>query len=225
MVVHFIYTRFTGPTERWNSSKCRATRPCNSRIKNDNDRRLRSKNNLRQNLATAPVLARWLGVTDHTVREMAKAGIVVRVKRGLYRLEESVRRAFEHVRQTASAAWRRGKPRGDASRANPYCHGTGRRIGSEERGAKPATRSRPTLCNRGGRRSSADRVVRCWRCRHGVSNAYRTLPRHDISEIDLELRAALTEARRGQGMTIATIQHGALSAMGPAAAATALRVD
>jgi Transcriptional regulator, AbiEi antitoxin len=41
-------------------------------------------------LVSGAVLARWLGVTDHTVREMAKAGIVVRVARGLYPLEENV---------------------------------------------------------------------------------------------------------------------------------------
>jgi hypothetical protein len=45
-----------------------------------------------QDLAGAAVLARWLGVTDKTVRELANAGIAVRAKRGLYRLEESVRR-------------------------------------------------------------------------------------------------------------------------------------
>lgn len=48
------------------------------------------------------VLARWLGVTDKTVRELAKAGIVVRAGRGLYKLEESVTRYCEHVRRTAS---------------------------------------------------------------------------------------------------------------------------
>jgi hypothetical protein len=48
------------------------------------------------------VLARWLGVTDKTVRELVKADIAVRAERGLYRLEESVRRYSEHIRQTAS---------------------------------------------------------------------------------------------------------------------------
>jgi Mn-dependent DtxR family transcriptional regulator len=42
-------------------------------------------------LVSAPVLARWLGVTPKTVRELAKAGIVIRAGRGQYRLEDSVR--------------------------------------------------------------------------------------------------------------------------------------
>jgi phage terminase Nu1 subunit (DNA packaging protein) len=36
------------------------------------------------------------------VRELAKAGIAVRAERGLYRLEEGVRRYCEHIRRTAS---------------------------------------------------------------------------------------------------------------------------
>src|SRR5580692_12071614 len=53
-------------------------------------------------LVSGLALARWLGVTDKTVRELAKAGIAVRGGRGLYKLEESVRRYCEHVRRTAS---------------------------------------------------------------------------------------------------------------------------
>jgi phage terminase Nu1 subunit (DNA packaging protein) len=39
-------------------------------------------------------------VTDKTVRELANAGIVVRAGRGLYKLEESVRRYCEHLRRS-----------------------------------------------------------------------------------------------------------------------------
>jgi hypothetical protein len=46
---------------------------------------------------SGPVLARWLGATDKTVRELAKAGIVLRAGRGLYRLEESVCHAIETI--------------------------------------------------------------------------------------------------------------------------------
>lgn len=85
------------------------------------------------NFVGPAVLARWLGVTDKTVRELAKAGIVVRAGRGLYKLEESVRRYCEHIRRTAS---QRG---GEASLAtlrderirSPRASGC---IGAQERG-------------------------------------------------------------------------------------------
>ena len=60
------------------------------------------KHKPKDDLVTAPVLARWLGVSGKTVYELAKAGIVVRAARGLYQLEESVTRYCDHVRQTAS---------------------------------------------------------------------------------------------------------------------------
>jgi hypothetical protein len=46
-------------------------------------------------------------VSGKTVYELAKAGIVVRAGAGLYRLEESVTRYCEHLRQMAA---RRGEP-------------------------------------------------------------------------------------------------------------------
>jgi hypothetical protein len=45
--------------------------------------------------ATGLVLARRLGVSGKTVSELGKAGIAVRSGRGLYELEESVRRYCE----------------------------------------------------------------------------------------------------------------------------------
>jgi hypothetical protein len=54
------------------------------------------------NTVTAPVLARWLGVSGKAVYELAKAGHVVRANSHLYRLEESVTRYCEHLRQTAA---------------------------------------------------------------------------------------------------------------------------
>jgi len=55
-----------------------------------------------QNNVSAPVLARWLGVSGKTVYDLAKAGIVVRAGGGLYRLEESVTRYCEYIRKTAA---------------------------------------------------------------------------------------------------------------------------
>jgi len=43
-------------------------------------------------LVSGPVLARWLEVTDKTVRELVKTGVAVRAGRGQYKLEESVTR-------------------------------------------------------------------------------------------------------------------------------------
>lgn len=57
---------------------------------------------------SGPVLARWLGVSGKTIYELAKAGIVVRAGGvGQYRLEESVTRYCEHIRQIAA---QRGAP-------------------------------------------------------------------------------------------------------------------
>ena len=56
----------------------------------------------RNNLVGPAELARWLGVTDKTVRELAKVGIAARAGRGLYQFEESVTRYCEHISRTAS---------------------------------------------------------------------------------------------------------------------------
>jgi hypothetical protein len=53
-------------------------------------------------VATAPVLARWLGISGKAVYELAKAGVLVRLSRDYFLLEENVRRYCEHLRQSAS---------------------------------------------------------------------------------------------------------------------------
>jgi hypothetical protein len=55
-----------------------------------------------EQLASGPVLARWLGISGKAVYELAKAGILVRVSRDQFSLEESVRHYCEHLRQAAS---------------------------------------------------------------------------------------------------------------------------
>ena len=59
-------------------------------------------NNHADLVASGPVLARWLGITGKAVYDLAKAGILVRVGRDQFSLEESVRRYCEHIRETAS---------------------------------------------------------------------------------------------------------------------------
>jgi hypothetical protein len=49
---------------------------------------------------TAPVLARWLGVSGKTIYDLAKAGVIEKTGRGLYALEPSVRGYCEHLRRT-----------------------------------------------------------------------------------------------------------------------------
>ena len=53
-------------------------------------------------LASGPVLARWLGISGKAVYDLAKAGILVRVGRDQFSLEQSVRRYCEHIRETAA---------------------------------------------------------------------------------------------------------------------------
>jgi hypothetical protein len=52
-------------------------------------------------IATAAVLARWLGISGKSVYDLAKAGVLVRSSRDQFLLEESVRRYCEHIRGTA----------------------------------------------------------------------------------------------------------------------------
>ena len=88
-------------------------------------------------LVSGPVLARWLGVTEKTVHQLAKAAIVVRAGRGLYKLEESVRGYCEHVRRTASQrggeasleAMRNHSPRASGRAGVEERGGTGRAVG------------------------------------------------------------------------------------------------
>ena len=51
---------------------------------------------------SAPVLARWLGLSGKAVYDLAKAGILVRAGGGLYKLEQSVTRYCEYLRRAAS---------------------------------------------------------------------------------------------------------------------------
>ena len=76
-----------------------------------------------QPVATAPVLARWLGISGKAVYDLAKAGVLVRVSRDHFLLEESVRRYCEHIRRTASGGGDgvpRDQPAGNDSSANGH---------------------------------------------------------------------------------------------------------
>jgi len=53
-------------------------------------------------LVTGPVLARWLGISGKAVYDLAKSGVLARITRDQFSLEESVRRYCEHLRQSAS---------------------------------------------------------------------------------------------------------------------------
>jgi terminase small subunit / prophage DNA-packing protein len=64
------------------------------------------KRNESDNVSAAE-LARLWGVSDRSIREMAKAGIVVRTDRGRYAREKSTQRYCEHLRKAAA---QRGDP-------------------------------------------------------------------------------------------------------------------
>jgi phage terminase Nu1 subunit (DNA packaging protein) len=152
-------------------------------------------------LVSGPVLARWLGVTDKTVREMAKAGIVVRVKRGLYKLEDSVTRYCERIRRTAS---QRG---GEASLATLRDERI--RIAKEQADALALKNAaaRGELLDAGAVEADWSTTLR--NVRAGMlavpSRTAARLPHltpHDVAEIDAEVRAVLTEIGTGTSSPI-----------------------
>ena len=137
-------------------------------------------------------MARWLGVSEKTVRELAKAGIVVRAGRGLYKLEESVNRYCEHVRRTAS---QRG---GEASLA-------AMREEAKEQADALALKNkaaRGELLDAGAVEADWSNTLR--QVRAGMlavpslaGARLSHLTPHDIAEIDAEVRAVLTEIGGG----------------------------
>ena len=58
--------------------------------------------NILPDAVSAPVLARWLGLSGKSVYDLAKAGVLVRAGGGLYKLEQSVTRYCEYLRRAAS---------------------------------------------------------------------------------------------------------------------------
>jgi terminase small subunit / prophage DNA-packing protein len=141
---------------------------------------------------SATRLARWLGVTTKTVRELAAKGIVERVGRGRYRLETSVSRYCDHIRRTAS---QRG---GEASLATLRDERI--RIAREQADALALKNAAAR-----GEMLDAKEAEATWsstlrNVRAGMlavsSRCGSRLPHltpHDIAEIDAEVRAALTE--------------------------------
>ncbi len=142
--------------------------------------------------ASPSTIARWFGVTEKSVRELAKAGILVRAGRGQYRLEESARRYCEHIRRTAS---QRG---GEASLATLWDERI--RIAKEQADALALKNAaaRGEMLDAGDVEAEWSGVLRTVRARMLAvpSRAGARLPHltaHDIAEIDAEVRAVLTE--------------------------------
>jgi phage terminase Nu1 subunit (DNA packaging protein) len=148
---------------------------------------------------SGPTLARVLGIAERTVRELVKAGIVVRARRrGLYRLEESVCRYCERLRQTASQ--RGGEASLQAMREERI------RLTREQADAQSLKNMqlRSELLEAAAVEAEWSDVLR--HVRAGVlavpSRCAQRLPHlsvHDISELDAEVRAALTELGGGTG--------------------------
>lgn len=146
----------------------------------------------RNNDVTAVALGRWLGITERMGRELAKEQIVVRAGRGLYKLEESVRRYCEHIRRTTS---QRG---GEASLAKMREERI--RIAKEQADALALknAEARGELLDAKAVEAEWSDILRTVRA--GMlavpSRAGARLPHltpHDIAEIDAEVRAVLTE--------------------------------
>ncbi len=145
---------------------------------------------------SGPTLAHLLGVSEREVRNLAKARIAVRVGRGRYRLADSLRGVFDHLRRTAS---QRG---GEASLATLRDERI--RIAREQ-----ATALERKNAEARGELRDAEDVRREWSdvlrtVRAGMlavpSRAGARLPHltaHDIAEIDAEVRAVLTEVGGG----------------------------
>jgi phage terminase Nu1 subunit (DNA packaging protein) len=151
---------------------------------------------------SAPVLAAWLGVTPKTVRELVARGVVVRTDRGLYALEESVRRVIADLRATASA-------RGDES---SLARVREQRIRLARAQADAVEIKNKTLA---GELVEAAQVESAWSsilrgvsagCLAIPSRVAQRLPRltaHDIAEVDAEIREALSTLGNGHGIASA----------------------
>ena len=155
-----------------------------------------SKKQNSDDAVTAPVLARWLGVSGKTVYELAKAGIVVRAGHGLYKLEESVTRYCAHTRRTASQ--RGGEASLEAMREERI------RIAREQADALALKNkaARGEMLEAAAVEAEWSGVLRTVRA--GMlavpSRAGARLPHltpHDIAEIDAEVRTVLTEMGTG----------------------------
>ena len=141
---------------------------------------------------TAPTLARWLGIAGKYVYELAKAGVLVRAGRGMYRTRGSVRGYCEHIRRTATQRGAEGSL--EAIRDQRI------RIAKEQADglALKNAQMRGELRDAGAVRAEWSDMLRTVRA--GMlavpSRAGSRLPHltpHDIAEIDAEVRAVLTE--------------------------------
>lgn len=144
-------------------------------------------------IVTTEALARLLGVTDRLIRELARKGIIVRTGRGAYELEKSVSGYCAHLREIAAG---RGGQAAGATLAVERA-----RVAKEQAdglGRKNAL-ARAELVEAVAVRDEWSAVLRVFRAgmlavSSRVQQRLGHLTAHDISEIDLEIRAALTEA-------------------------------
>lgn len=149
-------------------------------------------------LVTAAVLARWLGVTPKTVRELAKRGVVVKAGRGLYVLEDSVRNVIADMRKTASA---RGDEKSLASIRDEKIRLT--RAQAQHAELRNA-QLRGELVEAAAVEAEWSSVLRTVRATMLAipSRAAHRLPHltpHDLAEIDRQIRDALVEIADGNG--------------------------
>jgi phage terminase Nu1 subunit (DNA packaging protein) len=135
--------------------------------------------------ASAIDLARLIGVTDRTVRELAKKGIVVKAGRGLYRVEASVLGYCNHLREIAAG-------RSDA----PSLTGQRIRLAKEQADAQALKNAalRGELVDAAAVDREWQEIVRAVRSRMlAIPSRLQHLTAADVSALDREIRDALTE--------------------------------
>lgn len=141
---------------------------------------------------SAAELAEWLGVSERSVRDFAKAGTVVRAAKNAYALQPSIRAYVEHLRGVAS---------GRAATADLADLRRREALARAERYEIANAKSRGELV-------PAAEFERAWTAAYKivrnhllavparVRQALPTLTAHDVDTIDREVRAALTEASK-----------------------------
>jgi terminase small subunit / prophage DNA-packing protein len=146
---------------------------------------------------TAKDLADLLGVSDRTIRELARRGILLRKGRGAYLRDVSIRRYCDHLRELAT-----GRGGEDA-----IINATAERARLVRAQADAVELKNAALRGELLDASEVERGIASdySEVRSGLlavpSRCAQRLPHltaHDISEVDLEIRAALTALSEGR---------------------------
>lgn len=145
-----------------------------------------------ENPATAAEVGDWLGVSERTVTELTKRGVLAKLGRRGYDLKATVRAYAEHMRRTLTG---RGGEAAAATAAAERARLT--RAQAEQAELKNAS-LRGALLDAGAVEREWSSILGGVRARMLAvpSRAQQRLPHltaHDVGEIDREIREALVE--------------------------------